>query len=99
MLRSPFPYTIKRRVFKVGESDMAVVLDVENYTRISVDDSSYIRRHQSSSITDGNTTLPNESLRTDGTNININSARPTVVGVYGVDGNGESMELEQFRAR
>lgn len=68
---------------------MAIELDIENDTRISVDDLSYIRRYQSSSISDGNLTLPNQPLAAAGTNITINTTQPTVSGVHGVNGQGE----------
>ncbi|CAN0022976.1 unnamed protein product, partial [Ectocarpus sp. 4 AP-2014] len=49
---------------------------------------SYIRRHQSRSLTDGNTSLPDEPLRASGSNVVVNTTQPVVTGVYGVNGNG-----------
>lgn len=74
---------------KVGEMDMAYPLDVDNGTSIFIDDSSYVRRHQSQSVTDGNTTLPDQPLRASGNQIVVNTAQPTVTAVYGLNGNGE----------
>lgn len=74
---------------KVGEVDLAHPLDVDSTTSIFIDDSSYVRRHQSQSITDGNTTLPNQPLRASGKQIVVDTAQPTVTGVYGLNGNGE----------
>lgn len=68
---------------------MALLLDIENDTSVVVDESSYIRRHQSSSLTDGNGTLPDEPLRVGGSAIVVNTTQPVVTGVYGVNGNGE----------
>ena len=76
-------------LYKVESSDMAFSLDIDNDTSVVVDESSYIRRHQSSSLTDGNTTLPNEPLRAGGSAIVVNTTQPVVTGVYGVNGNGE----------
>lgn len=71
-------------------SDTAVRLDIDNGTYVSVDsETSYIRRHQSRSITDSNTTLPDEPLLAGGSNIAINTTQPVVTGVYGVNGNGK----------
>lgn len=71
-------------------SDAAVRLDIENGTHVAVDaETSYIRRHQSRSITDSNTTLPDEPLLSGGSNIAINTTQPVVTGVYGVNGNGK----------
>lgn len=74
---------------KVGEVDVAHPLDVDNSTSIFIDDSSYVRRHQSQSVTDGNTSLPDQPLRASGKQIVIDTAQPTVTGVYGLNGNGE----------
>lgn len=75
---------------KVKSLDMAFRLDIENSTSISVDESSYVRRHQSSSVTDGNTTLPDEPLRMSGSYIVVNTTQPVVISVHGANGNGES---------
>lgn len=68
---------------------MTPELDIENDTSISIDESSYVRRHQSSSVTDGNTTLPNQPLAMSGRHVGINTTQPVVTGVYGVNGDGE----------
>lgn len=77
------------RPSKVGESDLADVLDITYGTDITVDEASYIRRHQSSSVTDAKLTLPSAPLRLSGNHIVIDTTEPTVTGVYGVNGNGE----------
>lgn len=75
------------------KSDAAWRLDVGNDTIVEVDEStSYIRRHQSRSLTDGNTSLPDEPLRASGSKIVVNTTQPVVTGVYSVNGNGKRVE-------
>lgn len=78
---------------KVAESDSSFLLDIENDTHVTIDESSHVRRQQSSSVTDGNTSLPDEPLRTSGSNIVVNTARPVVTGVHGANGNGKKSHV------
>ncbi|CAM9804617.1 unnamed protein product, partial [Scytosiphon promiscuus] len=70
-------------LYEVQNSDAVYRLDIANTTSIEIDDASYVRRHQSRSLTDGNTSLPNEPLRVGGSNIVINTTQPVVTGVFG----------------
>lgn len=76
---------------KVEGSDTSLLLDTGAANSIELDEpSSYIRRHQSSSITDGDTSLPNGPLVASGTSIVVDTTQPVVTGVYGVNGDGKT---------
>lgn len=79
---------------KVGNSDTTVGqgLDIGTTNAIEVDESSYIRRHQSSSITDGETTLPSAPL-SGINNIVVDTTQPVVTGVYRVNGDGNRTRM------
>lgn len=86
----------QRILVKVGESDMAFRLDIDNDTQIVVDNSSHIKRHQSSAVTDGNTTLVDEPLRMGGVDITVNTTQPVVTGVFGSNGDGERSDEQMI---
>ncbi|CAM9188184.1 unnamed protein product, partial [Discosporangium mesarthrocarpum] len=76
-------------LYQVGSSDMADRLDVDLGGGISFDATSeHLKRSQSQSVTDANTTLPTEPLRVGGSVINVNTSTAYVVGVEGISGNG-----------
>lgn len=84
-----FPVLSRHRL-KVENSDMSLLLDTADTDSIELDpSSSYIRRHQSSSVTDGDTSLPTAPLLASGTTIVVDTTQPLVTGVYGVNGDGK----------
>ncbi len=74
--------------YQVENSDTSLLLDTEGSIEFDVS-SSYIRRHQSSSVTDGVTSLPSAPLAASGTSIAVDTTQPFVTGVYGINGNGK----------
>lgn len=79
---------------KVESSDTTVGLDIGTANAIEVDESSYIRRHQSKSVTDGETSLSSAPL--SGSNIVVDTTQPVVTGVYSVNGdNGNLTRMEE----
>lgn len=75
---------------------MGLGLDIGVPNAIEIDGSSHIRRHQSSSITDGDTSLSSPSL--SGSSIVVDTTQPVVSGVYGVNGNGNRTRTREDAA-
>lgn len=75
---------------------MTQSLDIGAANAIEIDQSSYIRRHQSSSITDGDTSLSSASL--SGSNIVVDTTQPVVTSVSGVNGNGKRTQMRGWLA-